>query len=252
MDYAFDEVWFAGIAGGYFNSDLDYNSWGGRRGARGEYDGWQIAGYGGYDNSESYARAILAYGSWDTKVNRDIQFPGGSPIDPSSRPDANTLSFYAEGGHRFVIGDGATIAPFLGLSFARGELNGARESDPFGTGAGLHIHKSRADSFATVLGGRFEGDWTQEGGARIVPFVSVAWEHEFDPVTQKVKMSFLDSPSGETFKSVSSKSSRDSFLLGVGGSWIMNDAMDFGVGYDGRYSSKYTSHSFTGRVGYKF
>jgi outer membrane autotransporter protein len=251
MDYAFDEVWFAGIAGGYFNSDLDYNSWGARRGASGKYDGWQIAGYGGYDNSESYARAILAYGVWDTKVNRDIQYPGASLIDPVGKPDANTLSFYAEGGHRFIVGDGATLTPYLGLNFAQGKLEGARENDPYGTGAALRIHNSKADSFATVLGGRFEGNWGDSQN-RLTPYVSFAWEHEFDPTSQKVKMSFAEAPSGATFKARSAKTNRDSALVGVGGNWVIDNNMDFGVGYDGRFNSDYTSHSVTGRFGFKF
>ena len=162
------------------------------------------------------------------------------------------MSFYAEAGHRFDVGAGSTITPFRVLNFARGELQGTTESDPFGTGASLRIHKSRADSFATVLGGRFEGVLGGFTGGTFNPFLSVAWEHEFDPTRQKVKMSFAEGPSGADFKVISANTPRDSVLLGVGGNWIVDNSFDLGLGYDGRFNSKYTSHSVTGRVGYKF
>ena len=156
-DYSFNEDWFAGLAGGYFDSNGDFDNWGGARGASIDYDGFQIAAYGGYDNSTYYARGVLAYGNYDGDSHRYIQYPGGSAIDPSGDPSSDVMSFYGETGYRFIH-DGFSLTPFLGLSLAKADLDGFTESDPEGTGAALRVHDADATSVASVLGVRFAAD----------------------------------------------------------------------------------------------
>ena len=116
----------------------------------------------------------------------------------------------------------------------------------------MRIHKSKADSFATVLGGRFEGVLGDFTSGTFNPFLSVAWEHEFDPTRQKVKMSFADGPEGADFTTISARTPRDSLVIGMGSNFAISETMDIGVGYDGRLNNKYTSHSITGRFGFQF
>ena len=221
-DYAFDASWFAGIAGGFFDSNMDFDGWGGRKGASIDYDGFQVAGYGGYDNSIWYARGVVSFGSYDGDSHRLIQFPGFSPIDPSGDPSSDTLSFYGETGYRWGIWDTASITPFLGLSVATATLDGFTEKDPFGTGAALKIHSSDGDSVATRLGARFMGNWVMGSGS-FIPELSVAWEHEFDDTTQEVDMSFAEGPQGADFTVVSAETARDSVVLEAGAKYAIGN-----------------------------
>ena len=60
-DYAFDDSFYMGVAVGYLNSDMDFKWFGNKI----DYDGLQLAVYGGYDDTENYIRGILSYGTYD-------------------------------------------------------------------------------------------------------------------------------------------------------------------------------------------
>jgi len=250
-DYAFDENWFAGIAGGYFNSEGDFDNWGGREGATIDYDGLQLAAYGGYDNSIYYLRGVISYGNYDGESHRMIQFPGSSPIDPSGDPSSDTWSFYGETGYRFGITDSANLTPFAGLNLATASLDGFTEDDPQRTGAALEVHDADADSVASVLGVRLDADLAMGSGV-FTPVVSVAWMHEFGDTVQKVDMSFAGAPSGADFTVESSEVARDSVLVDAGAKFAMDENFDFGLFYNGQFNEDYSSNAVTARIGYKF
>jgi len=251
FDYSFDENWFAGVAAGYFDSDMDFDNWGGRSGSAIDYDGFQLAAYGGYDDSIWYLRGVLAYGNYDGDSHRLIQYPGYSPIDPSGDPSSDTVSFYAETGYRWLIADETSLTPFLGLNLATATLDSFTEKDPDGTGAALQIHSSDADSVASRLGVRFMGNWAMGAGS-FIPELSVAWEHEFDDRVQKVDMSFAEGPSGADFSVISAETPRDSVLVEAGGKFAIGDTMDAGIYYNGRFNGDYDANAITGRIGIKF
>jgi trimeric autotransporter adhesin len=274
VDYAFNSNWFGGIAGGYFNSNLDFDSWGGRAGADFDYDGFQVAGYGGYDNGTWYARGVGIYGSYDGESQRLIQF-GESPIDPSGEFSSTALRFYGETGYRFALGGGGSsygadiiidepapvaepvpnyyVIPFAGLSYASAHVDGFTETDDPNddpTGARLRVGDSSADSLASRLGVRFTGNAYVNDGM-FSPELMVAWEHEFGDTTQSVDMAFADAPDGANFTVESAETARDSVLVDAGGSFKMGN-MELGLYYNGRFNESFESHGVTGRLGMKF
>jgi outer membrane autotransporter protein len=246
-DYAFDESFYMGIAVGYLDSDMDFKWFGNKI----DYDGLQLALYGGYDDTENYIRGILSYGTYDGNSHRYVSVEPSNPIDPSGSPDSDVFSFYGELGHRFGMGGETQLTPFAGLSLAQGEIDSFTEKDPEGTGAALHVHSSDGNSVASLLGLRLGGDWMFGSGV-FTPDISIAWMHEFDDTTQTVKSSFADAPPGSDFKVVSAKTARDSAVVNVGGTFGLTEGVDFSIIYDGRYSSDYSSSALIGRLGYKF
>lgn len=250
-DYAFTDDFFAGLAGGYFNSQGDFDRFGGRSGASIDYDGLQIAAYGGYDNSLYYLRGIVAYGNYSGDSHRMFKYPGSAAVDPSGSPDSDTWSFYGETGYRFNVMTSGTITPFLGLSLASANLDGFTEKDPEGTGAALTIHDSDASSVASVLGARFTADMAV-GGGTFSPIVSVAWMHEFDDTAQQVNMSFAGAPKGANFTVTGSEVARDTAVVDVGGKFMLSDSFDMGLFYNGQFNADYTSNAVTATLGYRF
>ena len=250
-DYAFTDDLFAGIAGGYFDSQGDFDKFGGRSGASIDYDGLQLAAYGGYDNSLYYLRGIVAYGNYSGDAHRDIKFPGAAAVDPSSSPDSDTWSFYGETGYRFNVMANGQLTPFLGLSLATANLDDTTEKDPNNTGAALKIRSSDANSVASVLGARFTAEMPMSGGT-FSPIVSVAWMHEFDDTAQQVNMSFAGAPSGANFTVTGSEVARDSAVVDVGGKFSLNDSFDIGLYYNGQFNADYTSNGVNATLGYRF
>jgi uncharacterized protein with beta-barrel porin domain len=239
-DYALTPNWFVGIAGGYFNSDMRFDQFGGINGGSIRYSGGQVAGYGGYDDRSWYGRAIVSAGFYTANSNRFISITG-SPVDPTGKPDADVVSFYGEAGYHWYVAPTTTITPLLGLTVAHGWLNSFTEVDD-GTGAGLNIHDSNGTSVATRLGARFSttawGVWRPE--------LMVAWQHEFDDTTQTVNASFADAP-GSNFSVLSSNTPRDWAVVEAGVTYFVNPNNKFSILYNGFLNQDYTSNSVVGR-----
>jgi outer membrane autotransporter protein len=250
-DYAFHDHMFLGIAGGYFNSNGSFDSWAGRDGAAINYDGLQLAAYGGYDNSVYYLRGVASYGNYQGDANRTVDSPGGRRVSLSGDPSSDTWSFYGETGYRFGLGGAGSLTPFAGLSLATATLEGFTEDQSKGNAAALEIHDSDGSSVASVLGARFEADMSMGSGI-FTPTVAVSWMHEFDNTAQEVDMSFAGAPSGADFTAKGSEVARDSMLVDAGAKFSFNDAVDLGLFYNGQFNADYTSNAVTARIGYKF
>jgi hypothetical protein len=78
-----------GAAARYFDSNMDFNKWGGVSGGSIDYDGGQIGLYGGWDNAVWYDRAIAKFGWYSGNSHRNFGLT--TEIDPSGSPDADVV-----------------------------------------------------------------------------------------------------------------------------------------------------------------
>ena len=246
-DYAISETFFLGAAGGFFRSDnMDFDKFGGVAGGSIEYDGGQVAGYGGWDNRVWYDRAIVSGGFYDGESHRDFAFRAPA-VDPSGSPDANVVSFYNEAGRRFGVWTNVTLTPFAGITVAHAELDSFTENDKNNTGIGLKVSGDDADSVASILGLRFNGSW-----GPFKPQVALGWEHEFHDTFQTVNVSFVSAPSGSKFRVIGTDLGEDALVVDAGASYAVGAANDFSVRYVGRFLEEYDAQSVMGRWTYKF
>ncbi|WP_395685452.1 autotransporter domain-containing protein [Aestuariivirga sp.] len=266
-DYSFDENWFIGLAGGYFNSTGNFDDWGGRDGASIDYSGWQFAAYGGFDNSDYYLRGIMTYGGYEGSANRSFTmnehwddtehaaYHGSySPVSGSlsGDPTSSVLSFYGETGYRMDVSNSATVTPYAGLNVASATLDNFTESDAGGTGAALAVNGSDAESLVSVLGLRFNGEFAM-GESLFSPTMSIAWAHEFAD-TAEVDMSYAGdgAPDGADFTIKGTDVAADSILIDIGANFSMSETFDVGLYYNGMYNMDYMSNAVTARLQYKF
>ena len=245
-DYAINTNVFVGVAGGYFNSSLDFDDWGGRNGASMSYDGGQIALYGGYDDGTWYGRNILSYGFYSGDSRREFGITS-SPKSLTGDYNTNVVSYYGEAGRRFQLMDNVGATPFLGLGLASAGIDSFKEKDPHGTGAALGIRGTDSNSVATTLGFRVNGYW---GGFR--PEVTLAWRHEFADARQTVDMSYAGAPKGGNFSVVSSDPGSDALILGVGASYAVAPSSVISLRYDGTFWSGYNAQQLSARWTSKF
>ncbi len=245
-DYAINTNVFIGAVGGYFNSSMDFDDWGGRNGAAMNYDGGQIALYGGYDDGTWYGRNILSYGFYSGDSRRSF---GITSAPQALTGDFNTdvVSYYGEAGRRFQLMDNVGATPFLGLGLASAGIDSFTEKDPNGTGAALKIRGADSSSVATTLGFRVNGHW---GGFR--PEATLAWQHQFADARQTVDMSFADAPNGANFSVVSSDPGSDALIVGLGGSYSVSRSSVITMRYDGTFWSGFNSQQLTARWTTKF
>jgi trimeric autotransporter adhesin len=234
---------FLGVAGGFFSSNMDFDKFGGARGANIDYSGGQVAGYAGWDNSIWYNRGIVSAGFYDGTSHRNFTFT--SPIN--GHPDSDVVSFYDEAGRRFAIGTNVTMTPFAGVTVANAQLDGFTETDTANSGAALKISDSNGDSLVSTVGLRFNGTW---GAFR--PDAAVAWEHEFDDTFQTVHARFASSTSNNKFRVIGTELGADAVVVDAGASYALGPQNDLSVRYIGRFLSDFDSNSVSGRWTYKF
>jgi trimeric autotransporter adhesin len=246
-DYAISETFFLGAAGGFFKSDnMDFDKFGGVQGGSIEYDGGQVAGYGGWDNGVWYNRAIVSGGFYDGESHRNFSFRAPA-VDPSGSPDADVVSFYNEAGRRFGVWTNVTLTPFAGITVAHADPDSFTENDKNNTGIALKVSGDDADSVASILGLRFNGSW-----GPFKPQVALGWEHEFDDTFQTVNVSFADAPSGSKFRVIGTDLGEDTLVIDAGASYAVGAASDVSVRYVGRFLDDYDAQSVMGRWTYKF
>lgn len=245
-DYAINTNVFVGIAGGYLNSSLDFDDWGGRNGASMGYDGGQVALYGGYDDGVWYGRNILSYGFYSGDSRREFGITS-TPKALTGDYDTNVVSYYGEAGRRFQLMDNVGATPFLGLGLASAGIDSFTEKDPNGTGAALKIRGTDSSSVASTLGFRVNGYW---GGFR--PELTLAWQHEFGDARQTVDMSYAEAPKGANFSVVSSDPGSDALIVGLGGSYAVGPSSAISLRYDGTFWSGYSSQELSARWTSKF
>lgn len=248
-DYAFNERWYAGAAGGYFSSDMNFDPFGGPTGSSIDYQGGQVALYGGYDTGSWYTRGVLAGGFYNGSSTR-IVTPPGAAATLNGDFNASTVSFNAELGKRMDVA-GGTLTPFVGLTVGTGNLGSFTESETGGpSGMALSVTGSSASKVASLIGARFSTEFNVGNGV-LVPQVSVAWEHNFaDPAN--VDMALVSAPPGTGFTAAASDNAKDLLLLDVGGSFVINKSWEAGVSYKGRIGSGFAEHGVSGKLGKKF
>ncbi len=240
VDHALANDWFVGLAGGYFTSDMGFDL-GGMGSSSINYSGFQVAGYGGYDDGRFYARGIGSYGDYTGSSSRTFSAGTLSPIDPSGSFNASVESFYGETGRRYTVAPQTVVTPFAGISIAHSDVGGFTETSPTPDPTALIVGASHGDSLAGVLGARVEGHW----GAW-QPELSLAWQHEFLGPTESVTNAFAVAP-GTPFTVASSDPGRDWALVSIGTTYSFTPASQLDLKYEGRFASGYSSSSVVAR-----
>ena len=251
-DVGLGDNFYAGIALGYLWSGMDFDDWGGRPGATIDYQGWQAAAYGGYDQRDFYLRGIVSYGLYSADSHRDIKEPASDiAVDPSGSPDSHVYGFYGEVGERWDLGASTALAPFLGLSVSHATMEGFREADPMETGWQLTLRQSEGDSLAGLVGARLTGAWG-DGMSYFRPDLMLAYEHEFGDLSNAVNASFTMAPKGAGFTARSADVPAGSLLVAAGGTLMFQRSFGLGIKYDGRFNTSYDTHAVLGTFEYHF
>ncbi|HEX8525772.1 autotransporter domain-containing protein [Allosphingosinicella sp.] len=136
-----------------------------------EADGWQGGVYAGWSGGSAFVQGYAGIGALDFEIERDAVI---DEIEAS--PSGNTLTAGAQAGFLLPF-DNMRIGPVVGVRYARAEIDGYTETgDPVLT---LNVSDQRLDTLTGSAGIEARGDHMM-GGLSVQPFVSAAFEREFE------------------------------------------------------------------------
>jgi uncharacterized protein YhjY with autotransporter beta-barrel domain len=242
VDYRLTDWWVMGIGGGYSHDTDDI----GTDGSRSIANGANVTLYGTMTpNDHLYFDGIISYGSLDFSSRRFAGYTGSYAY--GSR-DGEQLYGSLTGGYEMSDGP-LTIAPYLRLNVANATLYGFTE-----TGAGIasiKVGRQVMDDVSTVIG--VHGDYAISLSDSILsPHFRIEYQHEFDGSSQ-TNLLYADQPMGPFYKFEADPVDRNYFTIGVGTSWLLEDALSFVVDYEALVGYHYEqSHTITFGVSKRF
>jgi outer membrane autotransporter protein len=194
LDYRIDPTALVGIAGGYTNSGFSVD----QLRTSGTVNGAHAGLYGVKWFGLVYLEGDAEYAHFDNQTNRFIDWVLDERAWGSFSSDA--LSGHVESGWQQTFGV-SNVTPFVGLQAANLWTNGFTERSRGSNGGagllGLTFDSSSVASLESTLGVQFDTHVALSYGRTLVPFVRVAWLHEFDPergfdsfLTQSPKAAF--------------------------------------------------------------
>lgn len=227
VDYDFGTNWTFGLALGAANSDVSMGAAGSA-----DIDTVALMPYVSYfqeisATSAFYVDALYGYGNTDYDTRR---LPGGTA--GSADGDFHTLEFNI--GMNFKSG-AFVHGPFGQVRYLDGTVDAYTETGP----GALAFPESDYESLATQLGYNVS-HVSQMANGKLVPYMSVAWEHEFE------------AEQGTVLGLPASSLDEDLAVIGVGIAYYMNCGWNLGLDYEARLGSDTEAHYVGLKAGVEF
>jgi outer membrane autotransporter protein len=161
-----------------------------------------------------------------------------------------TLGGRVEGGYSFAIGNtGFHATPFVALQPMR--LRQSAAGEQFGTlGAGLNYAAADITALPGYLGMQFDGTWNLPNGARLQPFIRLAWMHDFMP-SRDVARSFAELP-GVRFSGSALPQPRDAAAIHVGSQFQLAKNLSARTAVDMLLSGPYKTYGASANLVYNW
>jgi len=188
IDYLFDSG-VVGVSFGVDAYDADFVTNALVAGGSVEIDGISGSAFGALYRGNWYLDGIVSAGSLDTDSTRLAVYPSNNPAcTPVPCPAQNdTLRGSTDGD---FVAAGATIgyevtqgkwdiSPTLSLSYRNIDMDAYTETDPMGGGLTLSYAGQGFDSFRSIAGLAFTGNFSRSFGV-LSPQFRVEWHHEFE------------------------------------------------------------------------
>ena len=263
LDYRIDPTTLVGIAGGYSDSRFSVD----QLRTSGTVQGAHVGLYGVKWFGSVYLEGDAEYAHFDNDTNRFIDWVLDERAWGSFSSEA--LSGHAEAGWQQSFG-ATNVTPFVGLQAANlwsdGFTERSRGTDGGNGVLGLTFESSSVSSLVSSLGVQLDTRVALSYGRTLVPFVRVAWLHEFDP--ERGFESFLTQSPAAAFSGRGASAVKDAAKVDAGLRLDLTDRIGvygffegefagrgqstagFG-GLDGQSAGPASASAYGGRVGMK-
>lgn len=203
-------------------------------GRRGGYKLQDISGlgYALYHNGGGYLGGFASFGQSNFKdVNRRVQL-GAALRSEGGKADGSHLGGGVEGGWWFGTG-GLKTGPFAHLEWQTAKVNGYTEAGDDSTA--MWFGRQQRDALIGALGWRLQGQW-QAGGATLMPYVELAWNHDDKADPRAIEAGLVSMPGSFALTGYVPDKTWASADVGLSAQFSPNVTGWFG--YHGRFSDQ--------------
>ncbi|MBW1650409.1 MAG: autotransporter domain-containing protein [Deltaproteobacteria bacterium] len=194
-----------GVSGGYSKSDIDYDD----VASDGDTDTLNLSLYGSYFTDNYYLDAIISYSNHDYSMTRDIPILNETA---SGNYRADEYGAYLKGSYPIALSE-FTVTPMVSAQYSHNRQQSFTET---GSSAALFVEGTDSNSFVTGLGASIETTLNYEQW-KLLPHISLTWNHEFCETTNKVKAGFADfGGSLATFEAEGYDAGAETYNAGLG------------------------------------
>lgn len=185
----------------------------------------------------------FAYGVAYTAEDRESSHVFGTTAN-SHDEDATVLQAYAEAAYRFDVA-GAKIDPYLGLTWARVEVDGFSEAM---SGESFAVKDQKDDIQIATLGARATLPMTW-GTMPVALKADLGWSHYFGDTEAVTRMQL---GVGGAIAELQAKELKDQVNLGLGITGQVSQNATVGVSYTGSFGTDADTHGVTATFRYAF
>ena len=239
FDYQVSPTALAGIAGGYTNSTFSAN----QLQTSGTVEGAHIGLYGVKNLGQAYLIGTAEYARYYNDTNRSLQWLTLSE-QATGKFTGDDISGRIEAGWQRSFG-GYDVTPFAAVDASY--LSSDRFSENSVGLLGLTFGAESVTSLRSSLGLQFDTRIASFYGQTFVPFVRLAWVHEFDPA--RGVSSFLTSSPDATFSPLGLSAASDSAKIDTGVKFDLTGRIALFAQFDGEFSGQ--GQSYGGNAGFK-
>jgi autotransporter-associated beta strand protein len=212
----------AGVLFDYNHTDAKTDS----AGSKTTVDTFSPGLFATYYQNGFYVNGLASYGYNEYSNNRNLSF-GGLNSTANSSPTGSQYVANLDFGYDFKPDKHWKIGPTLGATYTHLDVNSFNE-----TGAGpadLSVNNQHADSVRSRLGGQAVYQF-HTSGILFAPTITAAWQHEYMDRSSGITSQF-NIPGSNPFTIQTAAPSRDSALIGFGGTATLDNSMAFYLDY---------------------
>lgn len=210
-DYRFTSSFVAGVALGYSNFDIDFDSNALVAGGTLDGDGYTGILYGTWYRENLYLDGVVSYGTTDLDQKRRIRYPTQNRTAKSDT-DSDQWLFHLSAGYDFVRGQN-TFTPYLGVTHLKNEIDDYRETGA--SGLELAVEDQDIDSTKSILGIHLSSAFSRPSGV-LVPQAWAEWHHEFEDDARNVRTAYVADPNRLPLLVKTDDPDENYFLTGLG------------------------------------
>jgi outer membrane autotransporter protein len=207
--------------------------------------------YGAFRQDRIYADAVVGYAYSNNQMWRQISIPGLQPRTAQGSAGANQWYGQIEGGYRFDIGAGGTVAadayvtPFVRLQGYTGAMNGFTENGA--QSLNLTVAGQTTNSLRSVLGAQLGGAIDLGWREKLALQFRLGWSHEYASTDRPVTATLAGAPL-MPFTTYGISPTRDGALVGFSANTAIADGMSAYLRYEGNISGADSAHALTAGV----
>lgn len=233
LDYRFTDQFIAGVALGYIKSTAEFDV----SADDNETSGNTYSVYGSYYKNNFYVEGTAAYGNYDYDATRNINYANNSVSNPSlgqpisrqlrSTTSGDSKAFSLAGGYN-INRENQNYSFSMSLQKLDANIDAYTET---GAELAMSVAEQEVKSLQTVVSARANLVYGKSYGV-LMPFVGLAWHHEFDDEQRSISASYAFDPNSSVLTFTTDAGDTDFATLSLGASLVLASGRQVFVNYD--------------------